>query len=164
MATAEAVIKPVLDTEKIIEFSPEVLSAPFALRVAALTIDYIVLLVMPIFWLVLARFLSDTGVPDAIGRTIWTLAVLLAVIDCVLLPIVFGGQSLGKMLVGIRIVKRDGTRAHALQILLRNVLGYLLTIATLGLGFLLAAITPSGRALHDYIGGTIVIRGRKRPA
>lgn len=164
MATAEAVIRPALDTEKIIEFSPEVLAAPFPLRVAALIIDYMVLLVLPVVWLVLARFLSDTGVPDAIGKTIWTLAVLLAVIDLLLMPILFGGQSLGKMLVGIRIVRRDGLRAHAVQILLRDVVGYFLTLVTLGLGFLIAAILPSGRALHDYVAGTIVIRGRKRPA
>ena len=163
MATVAAAI-PILDTEKIIEFSPEALSAPFPLRCAALIIDYIVLLVMPVVWLVLARFLSDTGVPDAIGKTIWTLAVLLFVVDCLVMPMIFGGQSIGKMLAGIRIVRRDGTRAHAAQILLRNVLGYLLTVATLGLGFLLAAVNPSGRALHDYVGGTIVIRGRKRPA
>src|SRR3954452_19846052 len=130
MATAEAFIKPVLDTEKIIEFSPEALSAPFALRYAALIIDYIVLLVVPVVWLVLARFLSDTGVPETIGKTIWILAVLLAVVDCILLPIVFAGQSIGKMLVGIRIVQRDGSRAHAVQILLRNILGYLLSVIT----------------------------------
>jgi len=164
MATAEALITPVLDTEKIIAFNPEAVSAPFPLRCAALIIDYIVLLAVPIVWLVLARFLSDTGVPDAIGRTIWILAVLLAVVDCILLPMIFRGQSLGKMLVGIRIVRRDGTRANAVQILLRNVLGYVLTVATLGVGFLIAAVTPTGRALHDYIGGTVVVRGRKRPA
>jgi uncharacterized RDD family membrane protein YckC len=32
----------------------------------------------------------------------------------------------------------------------------------MGLGFLLAAFTPSGRALHDYIAGTIVVFGKKR--
>jgi uncharacterized RDD family membrane protein YckC len=162
MATAEALLT--LDTERIIEFSPEALSAPFSLRVAALTADYMVLLVMPVVWLVLARFLSDTGVPDAIGKTIWTLAVLLAIVDCIVLPILFGGRSLGKMLVGIRIVRRDGSRAHAVQIILRNTIGYFLTLVTLGLGFLVAAIMPSGRALHDYLAGTIVIRGRRRPA
>jgi uncharacterized RDD family membrane protein YckC len=164
MATAEVTIKPILDTEKIIEFSPDVLAAPFALRAAALIIDYIVLLALPLVWLVLARFLSDTGAPDGIGKTIWILAVLLAVVDLLVMPIVFSGQSLGKMVVGIRIVRRDGTRAHAVQVLLRDVLGYLLTLVTFGLGFLVAAITPSGRALHDYVAGTIVIRGRKRPA
>ncbi len=163
MATVAAAI-PTLDTEKIIQFSPEALRAPFPLRCAALIIDYMVLLLMPVVWLVLARFLSDTGVPDAIGKTIWILGVLLFVLDCLVMPMVFSGRSIGKMLAGIRIVRRDGTRVHALQILLRNVLGYLVTAVTLGLGFLIAAVNPSGRALHDYVGGTIVIRGRKRPA
>ena len=48
MATAEAAIGQKLDTEKIIEFSPEVVRAPFPLRCAALIIDYMVLLVMPV--------------------------------------------------------------------------------------------------------------------
>ena len=29
------------------------------------------------------------------------------------------------------------------------------------LGFLLAGVNTSGRALHDLLGGTIVVRGRK---
>lgn len=152
-----------METEKVIEFFPEVLAAPFPLRVAALIVDYIVLLLLPVVWLVLARFISDTGVPDGIGKTIWTLAVLIAVVDCLVLPI-FSGQSFGKMLVGIRIVRKDGTRAHAFAILLRNTVGYLITASTGGLGFLFAGINPTGRALHDYLGGTIVIRGRRRPA
>jgi uncharacterized RDD family membrane protein YckC len=164
MATAEAVIGRDLNTEKIIEFSPEALAAPFALRVAALTIDYMVLLLLPVVWLVLARFISDTGVPDAIGRTIWTLAILIAIADILLMPMLFGGQSLGKMLVGIRIVRRDGTRVHVAGILLRNLVGYFITVFTFGLGFLFAGLNDSGRALHDYLAGTIVIRGRRRPA
>ena len=163
MATAAAAIGSGLKQEKIIEFTPEVLAAPFALRCAALTVDYIVLLLLPITWLVLAKFLSDTGVPDAIGAAIWTLSGLLVIIDCLVLPMIFAGQSLGKMLVGIRIVRRDGTRAHVGAILIRNTVGYLLTLLTGGLGFLLAAFMPSGRALHDLIAGTVVIRGRKRP-
>jgi len=86
MATPAAAIGRKLDTEKIIEFSPEALRAPFALRCAALIIDYMVLLAMPVVWLVLARFLSDTGVPDTIGKTVWTMGVLLFVVDCLVMP------------------------------------------------------------------------------
>jgi uncharacterized RDD family membrane protein YckC len=152
-----------LDNEKIIDFAPERVKAPFALRCAALLIDYAVLLVIPVGWLLLARFLSDTGVPDGIGRTIWILGILLFVADFLLLPILTKGQSFGKVLVGIRIVRIDGTRVHAVGILLRNLLGYLLSALTLGLGFLLSAVNNSGRALHDYVGGTVVIRARKTP-
>lgn len=163
MATAEATLITGVETEKkIVEFIPEALVAPFPLRLAALIIDYMVLLLLPVVWLVLARFVSDTGVPDGIGKTIWTLSILTFICDCLVLPI-FGGQSVGKMVVGIRIVQKDGRRAHTFAILLRNVLGYLLTVATFGLGFLLSSVSPLGRALHDYIGGTMVIRGRRRP-
>ena len=29
-------------------------------------------------------------------------------------------------------------------------------------GFLIAAVTPRGRALHDYLSGTLVVFGRKK--
>jgi uncharacterized RDD family membrane protein YckC len=45
---------------------------------------------------------------------------------------------------------------------LRNTLGYLATLLTLGIGLLMAVVTPSGRALHDYIAGTMVVFGKKR--
>lgn len=163
MATVSSPLERRSDNEKIVRFDPELLAAPFGLRCAALFVDYIVLLAMPITWLVLARFLSDTGVPDAIGKTIWTLGVLLFVVDCLVLPILFQGRSLGKMLVGLRVVRMDGTRVHAAALVIRNVVGYAITAATLLLGFFIGAITPSGRTLHDYIAGTIVIRGRRKP-
>jgi uncharacterized RDD family membrane protein YckC len=31
---------------------------------------------------------------------------------------------------------------------------------TLGLGFLFAAFDPQGRALHDWLAGTVVVRSR----
>jgi uncharacterized RDD family membrane protein YckC len=94
---------------------------------------------------------------------IWTFAVLVAVVDCLVMPMLLGGQSVGKMLVGIRIVRKDGSRAHVAAVLLRNLVGYGLTLLTGGVGFLLCAFTPAGRALHDYLAGTMVIRGRRRP-
>ena len=33
-------------------------------------------------------------------------------------------------------------------------------ITTFGLGFLLAAFHPQGRALHDLLAGTVVVRSR----
>jgi uncharacterized RDD family membrane protein YckC len=77
-----------------------------------------------------------------------------------LLPI-WRGQTLGKMLTGLTIVNVDGTSLTISHLLRRNVLGYLITVFTLGIGFLISAFSRSGRALHDIIGGTVVIYGRK---
>ena len=72
------------------------------------------------------------------------------------------GRTLGKLLVGLTIVKNDGTRVDLLSIVRRNIIGYILTILTMGIGFLIGAVNNSGRALHDFVGGTMVIRGRRK--
>jgi uncharacterized RDD family membrane protein YckC len=59
---------------------------------------------------------------------------------------------------GLRIERRDGERAGFARTLLRHTLGYLLSLLTLGLGFLLAAFNREGRALHDLLAGTVVVR------
>ena len=65
------------------------------------------------------------------------------------------------MFAGITIVNIDGTYLGLGNVIRRNVLGYLITVVTLGLGFMISGINQSGRALHDLVGGTIVIRGRR---
>jgi uncharacterized RDD family membrane protein YckC len=162
MATAKAALEKVttVSNETIVDFSPELMKAPFALRIAALCVDYLVFLLLPVTWLVLARFFSDTGTPDSIGNTIWIIGFILLIANSILLPMV-NGQSLGKLIFGMHIVKNDGTRADLFSILMRNVFGYTLTLCSAGLGFMFAAISSKGRALHDYIAGTMVVRGRR---
>ena len=69
---------------------------------------------------------------------------------------------MGKFLTGITILNQDGTNPGPLTIVRRNILGYLITALTLGGGFLAAAFSRKGRALHDIVAGTVVIRGRKK--
>ena len=78
-----------------------------------------------------------------------------------LLPLLFG-KTVGKMLTGLTILNMDGTAVSLVGIIRRNILGYLLTTITLGLGFLISAVNSSGRSLHDFVGGTIVVRGQKK--
>jgi uncharacterized RDD family membrane protein YckC len=42
--------------------------------------------------------------------------------------------------------------------LLRHFVGYPLSFLTLGLGFVIAAVNSQGRALHDFIADTVVVR------
>ena len=160
MAAAAKQISKRPDTETIVDFSAEELRAPFFLRCAALFIDYMILLTVPIAWLVAARLFGEAGSTPAIGTTIWLLSIGLVLIDLVGLPLL-RGRSVGKIVTGLTILKTDGSRADLSSILRRNVLGYLLTILTFGLGFLGAAFNTRGRALHDLLGGTVVVRGRR---
>lgn len=72
-----------------------------------------------------------------------------------------GGQTIGKSLMGLHVVRLDGTPPDPLQSLGRFV-GYIFSALPFGFGFLLAAFTPR-RALHDYLAGTIVVRPRDMP-
>lgn len=139
------------------------LRAPFYLRCAALFIDYILLLSPPVLVLVSARFLGESLGSNGISSFVWYIVLILWLINFLALPL-FSGQTFGKMLVGITMVKTDGSPARLSNLLLRNVLGYLLTLLTVGVGFLVAVVNKSGRSLHDYIGGTVVVQGRRKRA
>jgi uncharacterized RDD family membrane protein YckC len=146
--------------EKVIDFSPESLKAPFFLRIAAFCIDYMLVMSAPILWLLGSKFFGD-GANASISATVWLLVIIVWVLDFLLLPL-FRGQTFGKMLAGVTIVNKDGTPVRLSGLLKRNVLGYLMTIVTLGVGFLISAVNRTGRSLHDYVAGTIVVYGRRR--
>jgi uncharacterized RDD family membrane protein YckC len=68
------------------------------------------------------------------------------------------GFTVGKWAAGLRILRDDGRRMRIGRAFLRHFLGYPVSFITLGIGFLMAALTSRGRGLHDYIADTIVVR------
>ena len=145
--------------ETIVDFDAARLSAPFSLRCGALLIDYILVLLAPVLMMLFGRYLGNDGtrlVGGNLSDTGWLIAIIIAASNFILLPML-SGQSVGKMATGLRVVRADGRDAGFMNILLRNVPGYLLTAVTLGLGFILSVFSNSGRALHDYLGGTVVV-------
>lgn len=146
-------------SEIVVNFDSEKLSAPFILRCGALLIDYIVFLIVPVAAMLLGRYFGNDGarlIGSSLSDSGWLIAVLLAGTNFLLLP-AFSGQSIGKMITGIKIVRMDGRPAGIGRIALRNILGYILTLASFGIGFLLSALNYSGRSLHDFMFGTVVI-------
>jgi uncharacterized RDD family membrane protein YckC len=68
------------------------------------------------------------------------------------------GLTFGKWAAGLRIERNDSGKPGIGRALLRHFVGYPLSFATLGIGFLIAAVTVHGRGLHDIIAGTVVVR------
>lgn len=143
------------------DFAPIDFQPPFLLRFGAVLVDYIVLLILPLAGLLSDKLIGGGGFGMFTDRTLWLLAVILAGANTVLLPLITG-QTVGMILTGIRIVKNDGSPVSVLAVLVRQTVGYLLTLLTFGLGFLLAAVNSSGRTLHDLLTGTTVVRAHKR--
>lgn len=150
--------------EIIVGFSPQTLRAPFLLRCGALTIDYIIVIAIPVIGLLVSRFSGNDGAKllnDGVNSAAWLIGVFVGVVNLVFLPMV-SGQTLGKMLTGIRIVAIDGTAPAVGAIAIRQTVGYLLSALTLGLGFFVSFFSTKGRALHDYLAGTVVIYADRR--
>lgn len=143
-----------------VELSAERLRAPFSLRCGALLIDYILMVGVLALATLLARIFGDARRGSAFVLTAGYVAV--GVVAFLNFVVVAGlsGRTLGKWLAGLRVVRKDGERLGYARSLVRHVIGYALTALTLGLGFLLAAFNSRGRALHDLVAGTVVVRSR----
>lgn len=70
---------------------------------------------------------------------------------------VAGGQTIGKMVLSLRVIGDDGRPVDAAGGMLRA-LGCMLVPITLGLSYLPAVFTSDHRALHDRLAGTRVVQ------
>lgn len=70
---------------------------------------------------------------------------------------VAGGQTIGKMVLSLRVIGDDGRPIDAAGGMLRAA-GCMLVPLTLGLSYVPALVTADHRALHDRIAGTRVVR------
>ena len=86
--------------------------------------------------------------------------IVVSAIYNVVLMVLFNGQTLGKMLLKLRVVKKRGGRITILDALLRNVVGY--TISQIFLvGYLWAVFDGEKQAWHDKMASTVVVDERK---
>lgn len=133
--------------------------APFALRCGALLIDYILLALILTFSTIVARMMG--GSARMAGGTAEKIGILFTLVAAVLdLGVLAGltGKTLGKWTTGLRIERIDGNLPGIGWALLRHFVGYPVSMLLFGIGFLIAIVIPTGRALHDLIAGTVVIR------
>jgi uncharacterized RDD family membrane protein YckC len=128
---------------------------PFALRCGAFLIDYIVLVLLVVLGTLFARMLG--GGARAAGNSAETLAIVVALLNLGVLP-GLTGMTLGKWATGLRIQRTETGNPGIGRALLRHFVGYPLSLATFGIGFLLVAVSVHGRGLHDMIAGTVVVR------
>ncbi len=69
------------------------------------------------------------------------------------------GQSLGQMVVNVKVVRTDGKPVDLRTAVLRY-LGYIVCVLTLGIGFLMVAFDSRKQGLHDKIAKTYVVSSR----
>lgn len=160
--------------------------APFSLRCGALLIDYILLVGIIAFSTLLARIghhgPATTSNAQAVGIII---AIIVAAVNFIGLS-ALRGETIGKWATGLTIRQKDGEPMNLRSALLRHLVVYPPTFLVLGLvflvsdmlvasayaggafvvllaiGFLMATFNAHGRALHDIVADTIVVREEVR--
>jgi uncharacterized RDD family membrane protein YckC len=164
VSESTAQIRKPAGREIVVGFSPEAVKAPFLLRCGALIIDYIIVVAIPVMGLLLSRFFGNDGTKllnEGLSNAGWLVAILVGLTNMVFLPM-FSGQTVGKILTSLRIVNIDGTAPTIGAVAFRQTGGYILTLVSLGIGFFISVFSSKGRALHDYLSGTIVIYADRR--
>lgn len=138
----------------------DVVYAGFWKRYAAYFIDYILLTVvtLPLSMIInLAGVGSgNEGVQVALTLVVMLLSMVISIGYYAGFHASRGGATLGKMAVGIKVVRGNGERISFLRAFCR----YLATIVSsliLMIGFIMAAFTERKQALHDMMCDTLVV-------
>jgi uncharacterized RDD family membrane protein YckC len=136
--------------------------ASFGIRFAAFLLDVIIISILTRALNLLIALVVWSADPPITELNSWAYAMLLldfffALVYWVFIPYLTKGQTLGKKICRIRVQRVDGERPGIGSLLLREVIGRLVNGLTLTIGYLIA-LGKERRGLHDYIGGTVVVK------
>ncbi len=127
--------------------------AGFWMRFAAFIIDNLVVLLI----FVVFRWVFVFGGP--IGAWGSLVSTVLGPLYYVLMT-GLQGQTIGKMALGVKVVRADGMPPGLGYAALREIVGKFVSSLVLLLRFLWIAWDPKKRGWHDYIAGTVVVNVR----
>ena len=131
----------------------------FWIRVVGFGVDVVVIMLAQFLLGVLAA--RRWGVDVERSSTLQGAVVFFTLLFAVLYPTVLHtltGQTVGKLVVGVRVVATDGGLLPPGAALLRAVVAWLALPFLLGLGHVIAGLRKDKRALHDLLAGSRVDR------
>ena len=102
-------------------------------------------------------FLNRGELSSILFTTISTFTVGLVLMLAYQVLLTAHGQTLGKKVFGLKVVRADGSAPGFGTALLRQTVGYFVSNLLFGLGFLWVAFEPNNRGWHDLIAGTYVV-------
>jgi uncharacterized RDD family membrane protein YckC len=135
--------------------------APIWRRLVANVIDG-VSIVIGVFLISFLIIIASAGKIDTMDKFIDYLIVFGVMLYPFILPSIWTGFTIGKRLLGIKIVKVSGQDVSALQMLLRAFIIIFVYTASVGIFLIISIILmlarKDHRSLHDIIAGTQVVK------
>ena len=129
--------------------------ASFAARLAAFSIDF---MLMGIAWLFLLLMLKEGAFEGINGALVITLVILIPYLYPLISETVASGQTLGKKLLHIRVVDLEGGGPKISAFILRWLILPLDVFGSAGIGPLCVFFTKHQQRLGDLVAGTWVVR------
>lgn len=162
--------------------SPHIQLAPPWRRLAAVVVDFAILICLPMMLVVFAALISASAssggyAEGALGTAMYVFSAGVLVVSAFNVFLLWRtGQTIGKRAMGVMIAGMDGGKAPLWRILALRI-GVFLVLGTISdmadnsspvralIGVLTLAdlsfiLLPGHRTLHDFLAGTIVIRVR----
>lgn len=134
--------------------------ASFKDRVIAFFIDIVILTVFSLVMQGVYQFAStylnitiSQTILDFIGGTIMVPTYFI-------IMLYFYEASLGNMIMKIKLISENGEKMHFLQIVLREVVGKLFCVLTLGYGYFWIIADKRNQGFHDKLAKVLVIYDR----
>ncbi|MDB4922375.1 RDD family protein [Mucilaginibacter sp.] len=127
-------------------------------RILAYLIDWGIFVALTCITLIVFPYIKGTGMQIYF----WVCYIILLFYD-LFCEVFFNGQSVGKLVMKIRVISLDGARPKLSQYLLRWLFRMVDIWVTLGLGGLItAAMTENGQRIGDLVAGTAIIKTSPR--
>jgi len=136
--------------------------AGFWVRVLAYLLDSVLLITVQTALSLLINLtigmlgIATEGDP-AINTIIWLFGAVLSISYAVFFT-GYCGQTPGKMVLRIKVIRTDGSPVNYGRAALREVLGKFISSILLGIGYLMVAFDNRKQGLHDKIADTYVIK------
>jgi len=132
---------------------------------AALTDTFFIFIIELLVLLPVLFFLGSQTVAENLTTWVMALLSLLAFVFFwgyyIFFELIWNGQSPGKRIIGLRVVRRDGTPVTFSEVLIRNLLRIIDLLPTgYGIGLIVMFIDSQSRRLGDMAAGTLVVHDR----
>ncbi|AGM03727.1 RDD family protein [Amycolatopsis keratiniphila] len=142
----------------------DVRAAKLASRGLAMMLDVALQLVALIVAMLVLSQVAAFG-DEALALTLFLVTLVLIMVGYpVICETLSRGRTLGKMALGLRVVRTDGGPVRFRHALVRGLAGFFIDFWALGMLGVVAVVTsllsPNGRRVGDYLAGTLVIRER----
>ena len=143
-------------------------NATFGKRFKAAVVDVFFLMLIAVFWAAIetiAIYLvgKSSTVEEQLRINIY-MVTLTANIGYLLIAVLYNvyfvmrrGATPGKMLLGLQVVDSNFQKPNLSKVIVRETIGKLATIVSLGLGFFWIFLDDNKRSWHDKISGTLVV-------